>query len=165
MFRPRQCRWCLTEPHTRMSSQVVVSVSPTLRRLCRACFRCVDPPPAVAILFRTRTAVAGRSAGIGGALRLRFRPAKKGTRASHVVHRASTWKFNPPGKLVFEFRVLTSATRTDRSRRSESLGPASQRVVLSPSRCFEECANARGDHGKGWVSMLASIERECFRAA
>lgn len=130
----------------------------------------ITPAQASRFLFRTRTGNVMQceiQPEIGGGFTVTDRrPAAEGDESVFdVVHMGKYLEIDRPRKLVFEFSVLTFGNESPTRVTVEvnPLGPQASELVLSHDMGASEHARLLEDTTrKGWVSMLASIERELF---
>ncbi len=154
-----------------MSSPVVIKVT---HRYSAPADRVFDawltPGQASRFLFRTRTGNVMRceiNPEVGGGFTVTDRrPAADGDESVFdVVHMGKYLEINRPRRLVFDFSVLTLGS-DDPTRVTvdvNPLGPMASELVLTHemgdsgmARVMEETSR------KGWVNMLATMERELF---
>jgi uncharacterized protein YndB with AHSA1/START domain len=154
-----------------MSSPVVIKVT---HRYSAPADRVFDawltPGQASRFLFRTRTGNVMRceiTPEVGGGFTVTDRrPAADGDESVFdVVHMGKYVEITRPRRLVFDFSVLTfgSDDPTRVTVEVNPLGPQASELVLTHemgdggmARAMEEVSR------KGWINMLATMERELF---
>jgi uncharacterized protein YndB with AHSA1/START domain len=130
----------------------------------------LTPGQASRFLFRTRTGNVMRceiTPEVGGGFTVTDRrPAADGDESVFdVVHMGKYIEISRPRRLVFEFSVLTMGS-DDPTRVTVDvtpLGPQSSELVLTHEMGNSELARMMEETSrKGWLNMLATIERELF---
>jgi uncharacterized protein YndB with AHSA1/START domain len=154
-----------------MSSPVVIRVSQRYSAPAERVFDAwLTPNLAARFLFRTRT---GNVMGceitpeVGGGFTVTDRrPAADGDESVFdVVHLGKYIEIDRPRRLVFDFSVLTFGS-DDPTRVTVDvtpLGPQASELTLTHEMGSSELArmNEAGSR-KGWLNMLALLERELF---
>ena len=154
-----------------MSSNVVIRVT---HRYAAPAERVYDawltPAQASRFLFRTRTGNVMQceiTPEVGGGFTvIDRRPAADGDESVFdVVHLGKYLQLDRPRRIVFEFSVLTFGSE-DPTRVTVDIVPVNQQVcelVLTHEMGSSEHARLVEDSSrKGWVNMLALMERELF---
>lgn len=154
-----------------MSSPVVIRVSHRYSAPAERVFDAwLTPGQASRFLFRTRTGNVMRceiSPEVGGGFTVTDRrPAADGDESVFdVVHMGKYLEIQRPRKLVFDFSVLTlgSDDPTRVTVELNPLGPQASELTLTHEMGDSGMAQAMADTSrKGWVNMLALLERELF---
>ena len=153
-----------------MSSAVIVRVAHRFNASAERVFDAwLTPAQASRFLFRTRTGNVMRceikpEVG-GGFIVTDRRPLADGDESVFdVVHRGNYVEISRPGRLVFDLAVLPFSDQPTRvTLEVEPQGPMACDLTLThelghsdEARMFEESTR------KGWVTMLALMERELF---
>jgi uncharacterized protein YndB with AHSA1/START domain len=154
-----------------MSSNVVIRVT---HRYSAPAERVYDawltPAQASRFLFRTRTGNVMQceiTPEVGGGFTvIDRRPAADGDESVFdVVHLGKYLQLDRPRRIVFEFSVLTFGSE-DPTRVTVDIVPVNQQVcelVLTHEMGSSEHARlVEESSSKGWVNMLALMERELF---
>jgi len=154
-----------------MSSSVAIRVSHRFSAPAERVFDAwLTPSQASRFLFRTRTGNVMRceiNPEVGGGFTVTDRrPAADGDESVFdVVHMGKYLEISRPRRLVFEFSVLTFGS-DDPTRVTVDvvpLGPQASEIVLTHEMGSSEMARMMEDASrKGWMNMLALIERELF---
>jgi uncharacterized protein YndB with AHSA1/START domain len=154
-----------------MSSQVVIRVTHRYSASAERVFDAwLTPGQASRFLFRTRTGNVMRceiTPEVGGGFTVTDRrPAADGEESVFdVVHMGKYLEIDRPRRLVFDFSVLTFGS-DDPTRVTVDLvplGPMSCELVLTHEMGHTELARSMEETSrKGWVNMLALLERELF---
>ena len=130
----------------------------------------ITPAQASRFLFRTRTGNVMQceiQPEVGGGFTvIDRRPAAEGDESVFdVVHMGKYLEIDRPKRLVFEFSVLTFGNESPTRVTVEvsPLGPQASELVLTHDMGASEHARLLEETTrKGWLNMLASIERELF---
>ena len=130
----------------------------------------ITPAQASRFLFRTRTGNVMQceiQPEVGGGFTvIDRRPAAEGDESVFdVVHMGKYLEIDRPRRLVFEFSVLTFGNESPTRVTVEvnPLGPQASELVLTHDLGASEHARLMEETTrKGWLNMLASIERELF---
>jgi uncharacterized protein YndB with AHSA1/START domain len=130
----------------------------------------ITPAQASRFLFRTRTGNVMQceiQPEVGGGFTvIDRRPAAEGDESVFdVVHMGKYLEIDRPKRLVFEFSVLTFGNESPTRVTVEvnPLGPQASELVLTHDMGASEHARMLEETTrKGWLNMLASIERELF---
>lgn len=153
-----------------MSSSVVIRVAHRYSAPAERVFDAwLTPGQAARFLFRTRTGNVMQcviTPEVGGGFTVTDRrPTADGDESVFdVVHMGKYVEISRPKRLVFDLTVLTYTEDTTRVTVDVvPLGPQASELVLThemgsgePARIMEETTR------KGWVNMLALMERELF---
>jgi uncharacterized protein YndB with AHSA1/START domain len=153
-----------------MSSPVVIRVT---HRYSAAAERVFDawltPAQAARFLFRTRTGNVMQCEIVpevgGGFTVTDRRPAADGEESVFdVVHLGKYIEIDRPKRLVFDFSVLSYGDEPTRVVvEIAPLGPMACELTLTHDMGRSEHARMLEDTSrKGWINMLATIERELF---
>lgn len=154
-----------------MSSPVVIRVSHRYSAPAERVFDAwLTPGQASRFLFRTRTGNVMRceiTPEVGGGFTVTDRrPAADGDESVFdVVHMGKYLEIQRPRKLVFDFSVLTlgSDDPTRVTVEVNPLGPQASELTLTHEMGDGGMAHAMAETSrKGWVNMLALLERELF---
>ncbi|MBE7367549.1 SRPBCC family protein [Ramlibacter pallidus] len=154
-----------------MSSSVVIRVTHRYSAPAERVFDAwLTPGQASRFLFRTRTGNVMRceiTPEVGGGFTVTDRrPAADGEESVFdVVHMGKYLEIDRPRRLVFDFSVLTFGS-DDPTRVTVDLvplGPMACELVLTHELGHTEMARSMEEPSKrGWVNMLALLERELF---
>jgi len=154
-----------------MSSPVVIRVSHRYSASAERVFDAwISPGQASRFLFRTRTGNVMQceiDPQVGGGFTvIDRRPAAEGDESVFdVVHMGKYLEIERPRRLVFEFSVLTFGH--DRPTRVTveiaPLGPLASELTLTHEMGTSDTARQLEEVScRGWVNMLATMERELF---
>lgn len=153
-----------------MSSSVVIRVTHRYSAPAERVFDAwLTPGQASRFLFRTRTGNVMQceiTPEVGGGFTVTDRrPAADGDESVFdVVHLGKYVEITRPRRLVFDLTVLTYSDETTRVTVDVvPLGPQASELVLTHDLGANEHARMLEEPTrKGWVNMLALIERELF---
>jgi uncharacterized protein YndB with AHSA1/START domain len=155
----------------RMSSPVVVRATHRYSASAERVFDAwLTPGQASRFLFRTRTGNVMRceiTPEVGGGFTVTDRrPAADGDESVFdVVHMGKYLEIDRPRRLVFDFSVLTFGS-DDPTRVTVDvtpLGPQASEVVITHEMGSSELARMSEEPSRrGWMNMLALLERELF---
>jgi uncharacterized protein YndB with AHSA1/START domain len=153
-----------------MSSPVVVKVTHRYSASAERVFDAwLTPAQAARFLFRTRTGNVMQCEilpEVGGGFTVTDRrPAADGDESVFdVVHLGKYLEIDRPRRLVFDFSVHSYSDETTRVTVDvEPLGPTAAELTLTHDLGDSNYARAMEEPTrKGWVTMLATLERELF---
>jgi uncharacterized protein YndB with AHSA1/START domain len=154
-----------------MSSPVVIRASHRYSAPAERVFDAwITPGQASRFLFRTRTGNVMQceiEAEVGGGFTvIDRRPAADGDESVFdVVHMGKYLEIDRPRRLVFEFSVLTFGNEKPTKVTVEiaPLGVQACELTLTHEMGTSETAHTMEETSRrGWVNMLATIERELF---
>jgi uncharacterized protein YndB with AHSA1/START domain len=154
-----------------MSSPVVIRASHRYSAPAERVFDAwITPGQASRFLFRTRTGNVMQceiEAEVGGGFTvIDRRPAADGDESVFdVVHMGKYLEIDRPRRLVFEFSVLTFGNERPTRVTVEiaPIGTQASELTLTHEMGTSDTAHTLEDTTRrGWVNMLATIERELF---